>query len=264
MQKRHTNPNQYFDESSTSCTEFYIPYIQEYTNISVSREYRVLEVGCGYGGNLHPFAKLGCDVTGVDVYQAAIDFAKDNFTKKEGVGDIKSCFYCRDILEFEPDTRFDLIIMHDVIEHIHKKKELLEKLEELLTSGGILYVAFPAWQMPFGGHQQIANSKIVSNFPYIHLLPRKLYRWVLRMFGESPETVDTLLEIVDTRLTIERFRTLASHTDLKIINETFYFINPHYHTKFGFKPRKLYKWVGKIKYLRNFFTSTCYYLLSKQ
>lgn len=35
------------------------------------------------------------------------------------------------------------------------------------------------------GHQQIAKGKIISHLPFIHLLPRFLYRWLLKLCGEK-------------------------------------------------------------------------------
>lgn len=48
----------------------------------------------------------------------------------------------------------------------------------------------------------------------------------------------------------------------KIVNRQFYLINPHYEVKFGLKPRKLYFLLGNIPYIRNFLTTSCFYILS--
>ncbi len=45
------------------------------------------------------------------------------------------------------------------------------------------------------------------------------------------------------------------------IDRTFYFINPHYEVKFHLRPRKLYAVIGAIPYIRNFFTTSCFYFL---
>ncbi|MDP1745174.1 MAG: SAM-dependent methyltransferase, partial [Bacteroidota bacterium] len=46
--------------------------------------------------------------------------------------------------------------------------------------------------------------------------------------------------------------------------KTFFFINPNYEVKFKLKPRESYGFITKIPVLRNFFTTACYYLISKK
>ena len=55
MQKRHTDRESYFDEQSQTSKNYYIPYIKEVIGHIPDK---VLEVGCGEGGNLLPFAEL--------------------------------------------------------------------------------------------------------------------------------------------------------------------------------------------------------------
>ena len=62
MQKRHTDRESYFDEQSQTSKNYYIPYIKEVIGHIPDK---VLEVGCGEGGNLLPFAKADCRVMGV-------------------------------------------------------------------------------------------------------------------------------------------------------------------------------------------------------
>jgi hypothetical protein len=76
--------------------------------------------------------------------------------------------------------------------------------------------------------------------------------------------VKCFFEIRDTRITIEGFHKLVTATGLRIVNQRLYFINPNYQVKFGLNPRILSPVIGKIPYVRNFFTTTCYYLLAKQ
>ena len=64
MQERHTNRERYFEEQAHTTRNYYIPYIKK--NIG-NLQNKVLEVGCGEGGNLLPFAELGCDTIGIDI-----------------------------------------------------------------------------------------------------------------------------------------------------------------------------------------------------
>ena len=160
MQKRHTDRESYFGEQSQTSKNYYIPYIKEVIGHIPDK---VLEVGCGEGGNLLPFAKAGCRVMGVDIDAMRIEQARTFFTQRHQQGQ----FISTDIFQLEDKaTNFPLILLHDVIEHIRDKERFLSGLQKHLSADGAIFVGFPAWQMPFGGHQQIAHSRIVSHFPF--------------------------------------------------------------------------------------------------
>jgi hypothetical protein len=115
--------------------------------------------------------------------------------------------------------------------------------------------------MPFGGHQQICKHKILSRAPYIHLLPRFLYKKLLLAFSESKSTVEALLEVWDTGISIERFEKICRRTGYGFALKRFYLINPIYELKFGLKPLRQLPLLGQIPVLRNFFTTCVYYLI---
>ena len=256
MQERHQNRKQYFNELALTSQKFFIPYIKKYWNLEENKE--VLEIGCGDGGNLLPFSHMRCHVTGVDIAECRIDQAKD-FFKAENAA---ATFIASDIFLLKNlEHKFDLIICHDVFEHIFDKKNFLSNLSRYLKPNGIVFMSFPAWQMPFGGHQQICKSPILSHLPFVHLLPTFLYKRVIKGFGENENCLKELLEIKETQVPIELFEHLIKGTNLRISNRTLWFINPHYETKFGLKPRRLWPLVSCIPWIRNFFTTSCFYIL---
>ncbi len=256
MHKRHLDRAMYFKELAITCEKYYIPYISHYKTILP--DLRVLEVGCGDGGNLLPFAKLSCKVTGVDLAACRINDATSFFKENKLQGD----FIVADIFNFNSlGDQFDIIICHDVIEHIADKKQFILHLKSFLSNTGIMFIAFPAWQMPFGGHQQICKNKFLSHLPFIHLLPSTLYEALLRLFKEDKNAITELLNIKQTRCPIEKFLKIIHQTNCDIVNQRFYFINPHYEIKFSLKPKKLFPLISKIPYIRNFFTTSCFYII---
>lgn len=256
MQKRHNDRYRYFKEEAATAEKYFIPYISRFAAVEGSK---VLEAGCGEGGNLLPFARMGCSVTGVDVSELRISQASDFFSR-EGIG---GKFVCADILDYDAgDRRFDIIILHDVIEHVACKSALLARLRRLLVPGGVVFVAFPAWMMPFGGHQQIARSRVVSHAPFVHLLPSGWYRRLLVMSGEDGFTVNELMSIRKTRQTVEGFDRLARGADFKVQDRQLWLVNPHYYIKFGLRPVRLCRLLSGIPYIRNFMATSCFYMLS--
>ena len=158
------------------------------------------------------------------------------------------------------EEKYDIILIHDVIEHITEKDKFIKHVKNFITAHGIVFWRFPAWQMPFGGHQQICKHKYCSKLPFIHLLPNPIYRGLLSFFGESQSTIDELMDIKNCRTSIEEFEKLIKLNECTIIDRCLWFINPHYKQKFNLTPRKLSKFIAPIRYVRNFFTTSCYYL----
>lgn len=257
MQDRHQNRRQYFDELADTTEKYFIPYIEKAVSIQWENAH-VLEIGCGEGGNLLPFARRGCEVCGVDMDALRIEQAKTYFKESQA----KGTFIASDIFKLhELHHRFDLILIHDVIEHIADKRNFMEKTRQYLAPGGIIFVGFPAWQMPFGGHQQIAHNRIVSHMPFVHLLPRFLYKYVLQLAGESNAMIAYLIDVKETGTTVEMFQKIVKEVGYVIVDRRLYFVNPHYEIKFGLRPRVLSPLIAHIPWLRNFFSTTCFYLL---
>lgn len=223
---------------------------------------RVLEIGCGEGGNLLPFAELGCEVIGIDQAAVRIEQAKSFFVQAGYEGH----FICADFFQVEANQfpKFDLIFVHDVIEHIAQEKKLTFMLhaKEFLSDDGILFWGFPAWQMPFGGHQQICPNPYISHLPYIHLLPVFMYKFILQL-ATSESCTNELLFIKSCQVSIERFESLVAACGMQITDRVLWFINPHYKQKFGLRPRKLMFWLASLHYIRNFFTTSCFYLTKR-
>jgi hypothetical protein len=138
----------------------------------------------------------------------------------------------------------------------------MRHIKPFLRPDGILFIGFPAWQMPFGGHQQICRSKIISHMPFLHLLPNPLYRWVIAKTGrESQKCIDELMDIKRCRTTIEIFESLACETGYVIGNRKLWFINPHYEAKFHLPPCPLPPFIAQIPYIRNFLSTSCFFIL---
>lgn len=258
MQKRHLDPQQYINEQAFTTEKYILPFIQQAKKIEPSMQ--VLEIGCGEAGNLKPFLDLGCKCVGVDFSTPKIEKGKEFFSTHPNAKNIR--LISEDIYKTkEFDAQFDIVILRDVIEHIHDQDKFLALMKSLLAPGGIAFFAFPPWQNPFGGHQQICESKILSKLPYYHLLPVPLYKGLLKAFGESDGKISTLLEIKETGISLERFEKTAQKNGYEQILKTLFLINPNYEVKFGLKPRKLTKIIASIPFLRNFFATCGYYII---
>lgn len=261
MKDRYKNRRLYFDELAETSSVYFMKYISEFYDFA--HLHKVLEIGCGEGGILMPFAKMGCDVYGVDISKTKIENAMLFFSENQ----LEGQFICCDFLQMnltEYTGIYDLIIVHDVIEHIEpdSKREFMLRARSLLKEDGVMFAAFPAWKMAFGGHQQICTKRL-CRIPFLHLLPTCLYENYLKIFGEDNNTIAELSSIKMAGMSIESFEKLCSCTSLIILDRKLWLINPHYKVKFGLKPRQLSICISKNRCLRNYLSSSCFYILMK-
>jgi SAM-dependent methyltransferase len=221
----------------------------------------VLEIGSGEGGNLKPFLDKGYKVTGVELEAIKNEWATEFLSNHPHRKNLS--LICDDIYNFSKTTKFDLIIIRDVVEHIHNQEKFMGFIQDLLAENGRIFIAFPPWCNPFGGHQQICTSKLLSMLPFYHILPKSLYAGILKLGKESTGTIQALLEIKETGISIERFQRIVKQTRYISLKESYYFINPNYEIKFGLKPRIAWKLFSSIPYIRNFFVTSYYCVLTK-
>lgn len=256
---QHTNVQVRFDQQAENSEAYVLPFIEQTHTINAAT--RVLEVGCAEGGVLLPFLKRGCHCVGVDLAEVRVEYAKDFLKEYHSSGQITLLtqnIYDEDfIAKYQGD--FDIIILKDVIEHVPEQEKFIPHLSRFLRPGGQIFFGFPPWYMPFGGHQQICKGKLASKLPYYHILPRGLYKALLKAMGESENNIIALLEVWDTSITIGQFERYVKRAGLKIVNKQHYLINPIYRFKFGLKPRKQAGFIGHIPFLRNFITTCVYY-----
>jgi SAM-dependent methyltransferase len=262
MQQRHTDRQQYFNEQVESTRNYVLPYIMQGLETRAGKGFRVLEIGCGEGGNLLPFLETGCECWGVELseesYNNALKFYAENPLKSQ-LHLIRKNIY--DATPDELGGTFDIIFLRDVIEHIPEQEKFMKHLKQFLSpNGGVAFFAFPPWRMPFGGHQQISTSKWISRMPWVHVFPKPMYRAILKCFGSPNDEIDGLLELADTGIGISRFEKIIRCKNYQIIRKTHWLINPNYEVKFGLKQRRVSK-IFRIPFLQDFYTTAVYYLL---
>ncbi len=262
MFERHRNKDQYFNEQVYTTDRYVIPFIEKHYPITSAT--KVIEIGCAEGGNIKPFLDRDCKVTGIDIAGNRVALAKEFYKTHPKVNNLS--LVVEDIYKAEGkiDKDFDLVIMRDVIEHIPDQERFMEFLKRFLAPNGKVFLAFPPWQNPFGGHQQMCVNKVLSKMPFMHLLPTPLYKMVLKLGNESAEKINNLIDIKNTGLSLDRFNRILKKTGYKIDKRVYYFINPNYEVKFKLKPRITFGFIGAIPFIRNFFTTAGYYLVSKK
>ncbi len=263
MYEFHKDKKRYFQWQYDIGQKWVIPFIEESGKIKPSS--RVLEIGCAEAGVLKAFIDKGCEGIGIELNENRVRLARKFLSediKKGKVEIISSNIY--DIDPIKDNHQYDLIILKDVIEHIFDQEKFLKQLGSFLLPGGRVFFGFPPWQMPFGGHQQICSNRVLKVLPYFHLLPRSIYKWVIKITNERPSQLQELIEIKETGISIERFESITKNAGFNIKVSQHFLINPIYEKKFGLTPRKQLWVIRKVPYLRNFLTTAVYYLIAKE
>lgn len=246
--------NYYFHYQKSLAEKYYIPRLQSW-GAKVSSSWEVLDIGCGDGGFISAFADLGCTCTGVEIR----DFnwaASENVTYL--IGDINQQPFLEKLNE-----NWDLIILRDVIEHIPQKRKLdfLNSICKIISNNTLLIVTFPPFYSPFGLHQQALFKSFFRFIPYLSWIPRKLMIPLIKFMGDADDLPE-IIEIYDSKMTINNFIRLVNELELTIKNQEKYHIRPSHEIRYGLKMIKA-DWAD-FPIIREGLISGCTYLIGKR
>ncbi len=95
----------------------------------------LLDVGCFEGQFLWAARELGWQVTGTEISETVVAFARDTWQLDVRWGALEEVQFA--------DNQFDAVVLRDVIEHLPNPKCTLQEINRILRPGGALYVWTP-------------------------------------------------------------------------------------------------------------------------
>jgi len=98
---------------------------------------KILDIGCGGGLLSEPMCRLGADVTGIDASEKNIQVAKLHAKKS----DLSIKYLSTSPENFKTETKFDVILNMEIIEHVEDVDFFLKSCSYLLRKEGIMFVA---------------------------------------------------------------------------------------------------------------------------
>ena len=105
----------------------------------------ILDVGCSIG-KLGGFLKEDkqCRVVGIDYDRESLEIASQRVSKVGHI-DLERDYYMgfTRLSHFLKEERFNYIILADVYEHLKNGKDILLKLSEYLSPGGVFFISVP-------------------------------------------------------------------------------------------------------------------------
>jgi SAM-dependent methyltransferase len=98
-------------------------------------EGKVLDVGCGAGGNLKTLQAQGWDPYGIEISEVAAAHARELVTENIHAGTLESAPFSA--------KSFDLVLMSHSLEHLPSPVDALQRIHRLLKDDGLLVVSVP-------------------------------------------------------------------------------------------------------------------------
>lgn len=127
---------------------------------------RILDVGCGLGMYVRKFRVFSQDVHGVDIDPDKVARASQDLPNIQVAS--------AEELPFNSET-FDVVLSHEVIEHVEDDRQALSEALRVLHIGGYLVIFAPNRLYPFETHGFYWRGQYhFGNIPLINYLPNAL------------------------------------------------------------------------------------------
>jgi SAM-dependent methyltransferase len=121
----------------------------------------ILELGCGTGWLCNELSRFG-DCLGVDISSLAIEQARQAFPNPR--------FECVDLAEWRPEQTYNVVISHEVIEHLRDQRAHIQLAYDALRPGGLFVLTTPNAFAAYGADLEIRHGyelQPIENWLYL-------------------------------------------------------------------------------------------------
>ncbi len=139
------------------------------------RNGRLLDVGTGFGFFMNEMKKNGWEVTGVEISEKAIEYARAVLGLTVHPGPLEKANF--------PNQHFDVVTAFYVIEHLPDPMTFLKECHRILKSGGVLLLRYP-------------HTTPIKNLLHLFGISNRLYDLPAHLSDFSPEMIQRCLESV--------------------------------------------------------------------
>jgi 2-polyprenyl-3-methyl-5-hydroxy-6-metoxy-1,4-benzoquinol methylase len=246
----------YFEYQRLVCSEVVVPWLAARLDLS---GLAVGDFGAHQGGMLDALRESGLVASATGLELSADVVASSPF-----VGDDRFRLAVADVMSRGRDApRFDLVLMHDVLEHIPDYEAAVRAVARSLTSAGHLFVSFPPYYSSFGGHQHLARGRARS-VPFVHLLPARLFFRIARPganeYMSALGSHEDMVSVRATRLTLGAAERAFARAGLEIVDRELFLIRPEYTVRYGIRTRRAAV-LGRLPLVREAAVNGGFYLV---
>jgi SAM-dependent methyltransferase len=189
-----------------------------------------LDLGCGHGVFGLELMQKGCSVRFADEVNTLLPAIAQEMFQQINVD--------RD--DVSKLGRHDLVICSNVLEHLARPYEFIERIPALLNDGGWFYLSWTNWLSPWGGH---------DFSPFHYLGPRTGHVLYDKIFKRR--RIHTPYETLYPTYIGPVLRAIRRQQELQIVRAA-----PRYYSEFG--------WIMRIPWLREFAAWNCALLLKRR
>ena len=140
-----------------------------------------LDIGCSQGINSLLLAQRDVCGIGLDIQQESIDYASKLLATEFSTCQDNVTFICSDFLEWTEQQTFDCVILTEVLEHLLKPQNMIEKVEKNLAEGGRVIITVPFGIINHPDHYTVFYVKSLYEMlcPYFDIETVEIFdRWM--------------------------------------------------------------------------------------
>jgi SAM-dependent methyltransferase len=199
--------------------------------VRLARGKRVLDAGCGAGYGSAELADAAERVTGIDIAQAAVDYARAHYALPNLTFEPASCTQ----LPYA-DGAFDLVVAFEVIEHLENWRDFLQEVRRVLAPAGQLIVSTPNrlyytesrgadGANPFHVHEfdfDEFSRELKQFFPYVTMFLENHVEGVTFQPHEAGDTVEARVDAAEPVPDESHFSSRYARTARRSATRRFY------------------------------------------
>ncbi len=164
----------------------------------------ILDLGSGFGQNAIKAAKFSKIVVGAEIDDNLIKLAGEIVKDKK----IKNVSFIKANLEEKLKFKsnfFDKVIFLDVLEHLHKRDQILEEIRRILKPGGLLFVGIPnsetSWKklqrkVGINSYSDPDHKIEFSEKEIVDLLAKQKFKIIKLAYGKSDTPYRGIYDII--------------------------------------------------------------------
>ncbi len=216
--------------------------------------YTVAEIGSGEGGVLMAFVAEGAaSALGTDIETSRLALGRQIATQLNWPVNFVEHNILTDPIPEAWHERYDLVLLRDTLEHLESAEIALLQIARLLRPGGYLYISFPPYYSPFGGHQHLLRT-FWGKLPYMHLLPNPLFQRLTAQ-GQEPGRSE-VRRLRHIRLSFRRFLWAVQVAGYRVLFQKHYLLRPAFRFRLRL-PLPVVTLTGPCRHLPELFQFMC-------